>query len=371
MRSIVILATPLACAIAGCATPSAAQPLEAHEIGVVPRPPTVVGRDGGGSGLAFGRSVWAYGDTVLSSPDAQGLTWHNNSFSFTDDLSAADGPARFQEPVDAAGAPLPFLAATDDEAAFNDAHRGDPCAVAPCNARFAVWPGPPLFDASRGRAWIFYGLIYAEPGAFNFHSVGQSLASWSDLAALPERPMVATGSAHPTVLFGQGEPAFGSGAAVDGDSLYVLACDRNDVGSFPCKLGLAPLASPLDRSTWSYWNGSGFGGSLGDAQPVVDGAPSVSLFWSGYLAAWVALYSAPLSNDVVARTAPAPWGPWSTEATLFTADHKANDGGWTYDAACHVELSEQGGKVIYVSYSRPDGNGPFGAELALERVELK
>jgi hypothetical protein len=41
---------------------------------------SAMGRDGATSGLAFGRSVWVYGDTVLEAPDERGEQWHTNSF---------------------------------------------------------------------------------------------------------------------------------------------------------------------------------------------------------------------------------------------------------------------------------------------------
>jgi hypothetical protein len=89
-----------------------------------------------------------------------------------------------------------------------------------------------------------------------------------------------------------------------------------------------------------------------------------------YLGQWTAIYSSPLSNDVMLRTAPAQAGPWSDELHLFTADREGQ-GGTSYDAAPHPEFSDSGGQVLYLSYSRPNGNGLFGAEFALERVTLE
>ena len=57
-------------------------------------------------------------------------------------------------------------------------------------ARWALWPGAPVFDTAGNRALIPYGLIYAEPGSFNFHGVGSSLAVWDDFTALPTRPVL-------------------------------------------------------------------------------------------------------------------------------------------------------------------------------------
>ncbi|HXX31665.1 MAG TPA: hypothetical protein VEJ89_13265, partial [Myxococcaceae bacterium] len=183
--------------------------VSARELGTVRQSSLIVGRDGGGSALLFGVSVWVFGDTVTSVPDVDGQTWHNNSFSLTSDLVASDGIGGLTEPTDAAGAPAYLLAPTADEAAFLIAHARDPCAEQPCGARYAAWPGTPVYDSGRGRALIPYSLVWAAPGDFNFHGVGHSFAVWEGPGAAPVRPEVAPGTAHPTLLFGPDEPGFG------------------------------------------------------------------------------------------------------------------------------------------------------------------
>jgi len=72
------LASSAACALAAACTFLGAcrghgeaelRVVSAREALVVPRHAAIQGRDGGTSGLAFGRSVWAYGDTALEAPD--------------------------------------------------------------------------------------------------------------------------------------------------------------------------------------------------------------------------------------------------------------------------------------------------------------
>jgi hypothetical protein len=340
----------------------------AAEVGTVPQSSRIQGHDGGASAVLFGHSVWIYGDTPLALADASGLTWHTNSFAFTDVLDPTR-PLDFSERLDSAGAPLQLVLNTDDELAFNRDHqdRGDgTCAVQPCQARWALWPGSAVFDAPRNRALIWYGLIYTEPGSFNFHGVGQSLAVWSDFASLPERPVVAPGTAHPTLLFGEDEPGYGSGAALDGDQLYSLACD----GSFdrPCVMARVDASAALDRSQWRYWDGAAWSARMTDARPLFGGGLGMTVFKLG--AQWVAVYARSLSNDVVARTAPALTGPWSDETGLFTADRHGDDG-WTYDAYVHPEWTTTDGKTLYLSYTRSTHQGWFGSETVLVRVDLR
>lgn len=351
-----------------CSDAPATRVREAKEIGVVAQSSLIVGRDGGGSALVWGRSVWSFGDTVTSVADADGETWHHNSFSFTDDLTGADNVSALAERTDATGAPAYFLAPTEDEAAFNARHRGDPCAEQPCRARFAVWPGAPVFDAARNRTLIPYGLVSAAPGDFNFHGVGQSFAVWNDFAKAPERPVVAPGSAHPTLLFAEGEAPYGTAAIIDGDFLYAFGCTRGE-WDFHCSLARVALDHVFERSAWRFWDGGDWSESIGAARSIFDASSIVSVHRNGYLGSFTAIYSAVLSNDVMMRTAPSLTGPWSDASKLFTADRRGQEG-TSYDAYVHPEYSEENGRVLYVTHSRP--TGPlFASELALVRVVLE
>ena len=328
----------------------------ATEQGVLPQSPKIQGRDGGHSGLVWGHSVWTFGDTVLNVQDELGTNWHHNSYSITDDLVAADGIGGFTERLDSAGAPRYFLFPTSGEAAFNAAHYGDSCAVKPCGARYATWPGAPIWDAPRSRAIIFYDLIYAEPG-YNFHSVGASVALWNDFAADPERPGT-------TPMFQEGEPEWGTAALIDRGMLYVFSCHGNNLGP-PCSLASVDPMTVLDRSTWRFWDGASWSADMGARQPLFDGAPSVSVAWSAHLKKYAAIYCEPLSNRVVIRTAPSLTGPWTDRELLFEADKEA---GGAYDVSWHSEYDD--GSTIYLTFSRSNGIGWFGSEFVLERVVL-
>ncbi len=361
-----IAAAVVVCALSsGCALESFGA--QATLAAVLPQASTIQGRDGGGSGVVWGHSVWTYGDTILNENDVEGTNWHNNSFSITDDLDAADGIGNFTERLDAAGAPLYFLPPTIDEDAFNAAHRGsDTCAELPCGARYAAWPGSPIWDAARSRALVFYGLVYAEPGNFNFHGVGQSVAIWSDYDAQPVRPVVSPGAAHPTLLFGADEQGWGTAALLDNDTLYALACDTDHDGlSPPCYLAQVPPTDVLTHSAWTYWNGTAFVADVDQKRSLFDGASSVTVAKNAHLGKWSAIYAQPLSNHVVIRTADALTGPWSEAKLLFDADK--NPAG-AYDSNWHTEYDS--GNTLYVTYSRTDKMGWFGSEFVLERVVL-
>lgn len=338
---------------------------EAREIGVVRQSALIVGRDGGWGARLLGHEVFVFGDTVVTKADAGGSTFHSNSFSFSDDTTAAGG-LTLRDPLDPVGSPLPLIAPTDDEAAFIAAHRGDNggCAQKPCGARWATWAGASVDDDKRGRALISYGLIYAEPGEWNFHGVGQALAVWTDVKRQAARPLENRCPGHPTLLFCEGEGGWADALVADGDHLYGFRCDNRGLSS-QCKLARVPLANALDHDRWQAWDGKQFG-PLDAATTLFEGGLNMRVHYNRHAGAWLAIYSKPLSNDVAYRSAPALTGPWTDAATLFVAQRAS---GSTYDAYVQPDFSEDGGRVLYVTFSRPTG-GWFGSELALVRVTL-
>ena len=145
----------LACFLCACGgigvRPPEVKVVEAHEVGVLPQSPLITGRDGGDSAFLWGHSVWAFGDTVLSVPDADGVTWHHNSFSASDDLDGEDGVTWLPERLDGAGAPRYLIAPTPEEEAFNAAHRGDPAPSLPAVRAGRPAGGTGLRPGSRPR----------------------------------------------------------------------------------------------------------------------------------------------------------------------------------------------------------------------------
>ena len=353
-----LLVVVLACRPAGPHAESA------EEVGILEQNATIQGRDGGGSGLAWGRHVWVYGDTVLNDVDVNGINWHNNSFSITDDTDASDGVGPFTEPGDALGQPLEFIPPTDAELEFNLAHWGtEGCEVEPCGARWAVWPSEPFWDETAKRALVTYGLIYAEPGDFNFEGVGNSIAVWTDPDGRPERPILDPDAEHPDLLWDVTAPSWGATSRVEGDYFYTYGCDRHSM-SLGCLLARVPTDSIHDRGAWEYRTRNDWSADVDDAVALFDGAHIMSLSWNDWLDAYLLVYAD--DGKVKARTAPELWGEWSAESELYDAG--PDD---PYDVNHHAELEEDDGRVEYVTYSRSSGEGWFGTEFPLVRITFE
>jgi hypothetical protein len=226
------------------------------DLGAIGSNPKIVGRDGGYSGVFGGYAVWLYGDSFLTNPNAEGQTLISDSWAFTSDFNAQDGITGFQEREDAVGAPTMLLQLTAAEQAFNAAHAGNPCQQQPCGARWALWPGAMVADPARNRGLVFYQLVSAQPGNFNFQAVGYSVAAWQNFADMPQRPTINPAADHPDLLFSQNQPSFGSAALVAGDTLFAYGCYNSDF-SVPCVLGRVDLVDVTNLSAWSFYTGNG------------------------------------------------------------------------------------------------------------------
>jgi hypothetical protein len=360
-RALVLVLVPLSCADP---EPPGPDVVSAEPLGTVAQSDRIEGRDGGSSARAWGRSIWAFGDTVLRTPDGDGESWHHNSFAVTLDTDASDGIA-LDDPLDEAGAPRYLVPPTPSEEAYNAAHRGDPCAEAPCGARWAAWPGEPIHDAAGDRALVFYGLVHAQPGDFAFEGVGGSIAIWDAFDAEPRRPEVEPGAEHPTLVFRATDPSFGFGVHIDDPYLYSYACDQDEL-EHVCRLGRVQLGHELERSAWEMFDGSGWVHDLSRGAVLFTAAPIVSIHRLRATGQWLAVYTPPFDRGIFARVADERTGPWSAPSLLHRVEAAEGE---PYDAVLHPEFEEADGLVQYVTYSRPT-EGWFGRELALLRVEL-
>ena len=341
------------------------------DLGIIATNPDILGRDGAVSAAFQGYSVWLYGDTFLANPNADGRGLISDSWSFTTDLNAQDGITGFQERLDSSGAPGMILPETSAEFTFNQQHNGNPCQVQPCGARWALWPSSIVTDTANNRALVFYMLVYALPGSFNFQGIGNSVAIWGDFSQQPQRPMFSLPIVqdHPDLMFDQNQPNFGSAALMNSGMLYIYGCGiPSNSADKGCRLAKVDPASVLNTSAWSFYAGNeNWSPQLTDAISVIPDANILTVSWNDYLQQYVAIYSQLLSDNVMIRTAPNPEGPWSGEKTLFPSMQPAS--GNVYDARAHSEYDLNGGQTIFVTYSR--ATGAFSSEVRLVSVQLQ
>ena len=142
--------------------------------------------------------------------------------------------------------------------------------------------------------------------------------------------------------------------------------DGSDKG---CRLGKVDSANVLDRGAWTFYGDNGnWSSQIGDAISVFTGDNILSVAWNNYLQFYLAVYGAPLAQNVMMRTSPNPEGPWSDEIMAFTAMKPAS--GNVHDAQAHPEYDVNGGQTIYVTYSRSTP-APFSSEVRLASITLR
>lgn len=122
--------------------------------------------------------------------------------------------------------------------------------------------------------------------------------------------------------------------------------------------GFAPDRAPA----WSE--------NVADATPLFDGIPNeMSVSYNRHLGTYLAVHSLNQSDQVVGRTAPHPWGPWSEPTVLWTVRVENPTPRYPtliYAGKEHPELSEDDGRVLYLTYLEFEEYFPHLVEVTLE-----
>ena len=97
----------------------------------------------------------------------------------------------------------------------------------------------------------------------------------------------------------------------------------------------------------------------------------LSVSFNQYLGKYLAVHSYKLSGKIVARTAASPWGPWSHPILLYTVKVTREKllpyPQLIYAGKEHPELSEENGKIIYITYIEFEEYFPHLLGITLEK----
>lgn len=131
---------------------------------------------------------------------------------------------------------------------------------------------------------------------------------------------------HPDSVAGArhtpGNEHFQQGAFLQPDDGYLYSYGTPPGRGGPAYLARVPHGAVPDVTKYEYFNADGAGwvpGNPAAATPVIPGpVGELSVQYNSYLHQYLALYSNGAHN-IVARTAPAPQGPWGPEQTLVSS----------------------------------------------------
>jgi hypothetical protein len=125
------------------------------------------------------------------------------------------------------------------------------------------------------------------------------------------------------VPFVPGNEKFQQGAFLRTTDGFVYSFGTGSGRSGAAFVSRVPSANVLDPSKYQYWNAdqnTWVAANPAAATPVIPGpVGEMSVQYNTYLKQYLMLYCNGL-NDVVARTAPAPQGPWSPERLLVASN---------------------------------------------------
>jgi hypothetical protein len=130
----------------------------------------------------------------------------------------------------------------------------------------------------------------------------------------------------------------------------------------------APLDRLGERDAYAYWTGDGWSHEPSAARPMwqapgeayVPADNGVAVWRDEASGRWIAMYNADLAS-VAVRTAPEPWGPWSEPVAWFDCRPLVGDQyPYCYSAERHPQLTRDGGRVQYVTFS---GQDPYDVTL--------
>lgn len=300
-------------------------------------------RDGGVSGLLGGRVLWAFGDTIFFRKSVSGYNGYSNTAAY----SMLSTPTVVSEVLDPKGAPeAPLLPFTVEELNYNK-NSGDP------SKRYALWPAA-IIPESSDSALVLFDRLKVYPGTLNYEHISTGLARVRAGSTTAER-------VNDSLFVGMNDQYLHSHVA-QGGYHYFYNCTMRPA-SMNSDCSVARTTSVLNRSQYTFWNGSTWTADMTKAAKTIPGSTSgFSVSYNPYLKSFVSATSTAFSKHIILRTAPNPEGPWSESIVAFSAPSSI------YNVYQHPELARNDGRDIVISYYRPEGE--FKGKLQLLSLRL-
>lgn len=288
--------------------------------------------------LSRSRTLWFFGDTWITNPEARGREEGRvirNSVALQE--IGADGPGKIE-----------FFWGVDDEGP---------------KAPFLLTAGPgwlwPLSGERVGDSlYVFFGHFVGNDSRLGFESAG----CWLFRVSNPDDPPGEWKIERFNVPFFEhtpkGDLTFGVGCMCHQGFLYVYGI-REDWTRGVEGRSLLVARTPFealeeaDFSEWRFFSGDGWMREVSRCAPLFDGAATeMSVSHLPGRNRFLAVYTyCGLSEQVLARWAPHPEGPWGRPMTLYRCPEVSwNEDYFCYAGKAHPELAEGRNEVV-VTYA--------------------
>lgn len=163
-----------------------------------------------------------------------------------------------------------------------------------------------------------------------------------------------------TLFWNENQPQFAAAVLnqvyIDG-FIYCYGVLKNPQGIQQCYISRVKPKHIEDRSSYEYLVSADnvWDHDINNAKVIFQGMPNeLSVSFNKYLNSFLAVHSLDLTGKIVARTAPKPWGPWSDYTELHTVNiDRTIDLPYPvliYAGKEHHELSEENGRILYITY---------------------
>lgn len=286
--------------------------------------------------LTNGLTLWLFSDTfvgeVLDGRRVHATMIHNS--------------AAWQRGIDPANARVKFF--------YGKSSKGTPMPlIKPADGKGWFW----LYDGVMIRGKLFLALTQIErtddKSVFGFRQVGAWLGKVSNPLAPPTQWRIAQ-KKMPFAQFGSnGNRSFGSVMLVSHGFVYIFGFHERKGMSRTMILARAPETNLEDFASWRFRTRDGWSTNAEAAADLCDGmATEYSVSWLPTLRRFVLICTENgLSDKIMARTAPEPWGPWS----MATAVYRCPEARWNkqifcYAAKAHPMLASKPDELI-VTYA--------------------
>jgi len=174
--------------------------------------------------------------------------------------------------------------------------------------------------------------------------------------------------------WGSSEPRFASAIYRENDWIYCYGVIADEQKIQQCYLARVSRGNIENPSDYEYLTDQTprWGKNIKKAIPVMNGMPNeLSVSYNTYLDCYLAVHSLGLTGITVARTAQAPWGPWSDPVELWhvSTEHEKPlpYPKLIYAGKEHAELAEDSGRIIYITFIEFEDYFPHLIEITLEK----
>ncbi|MEJ0090515.1 MAG: DUF4185 domain-containing protein [Limisphaerales bacterium] len=286
--------------------------------------------------LTNGLTLWLFSDTFIGEVrdgHREHTTMIHNS-------------AAWQHGIDPASAHVEFFHGKSDD--------GKPLSlISPADGRGYFW----LFDGVMARGKLFLFLAQIEPagdgGAFGFRQIGTWLGEVSNPLAPPTEWHIVQ-QKIPFDLHGTNENySFGSAVLATNGFIYIFGTREFKSAGKQMILARAPETDLGNFATWQFRAKAGWTTNTADMADLCGSmASEYSVSWLPALKRYVLICTEDgLSEKIMARTAPKPWGPWSAAAAVYRCPESAQDKRtFCYSAKAHPMLATTADELI-VTYA--------------------